>query len=207
MTLREHWESVHSRQSPEDASWYQVEPRLSVELIESAASGSEARILDVGGGASVLVARLLDRGFERVGVLDISSSALRASQEALGDAASKVEWIRADVLDYESAHGWDVWHDRAVFHFLVDPADRLRYRDSVYRAVAPGGQVVVATFSPEGPDRCSGLDTIRCSAEDIARELGPNVRLVEARTEEHVTPGGVAQAFTYARLRRVAPGA
>jgi 2-polyprenyl-3-methyl-5-hydroxy-6-metoxy-1,4-benzoquinol methylase len=207
MSLRRHWESVHSRQSPEDASWYQAEPRLSLALIESAASGPDARIIDVGGGASVLAASLLDAGFDHVGVLDISSSALRASQEALGDASSKVEWIRADVLGYEGAHGWDVWHDRAVFHFLVDPADRLRYRDAVYGAVAQGGQVIVATFSPEGPDRCSGLDTIRCSAEDIARELGPDVRLLDARTEEHVTPSGVAQAFTYARLLRVAPGA
>lgn len=203
MSTREHWEAVYTRKRPDEVSWYQEDPALSLELIGSTGLPSGARLLDVGGGTSVLVDHLVEAGFEKVGVLDISLAALRASQERLGEPAGSVEWLEADVLEYRPPHPWDLWHDRAVFHFLVDPEDRARYRDSLYRSVPEGGHVIIATFGPEGPRRCSGLDTLRCTAEDIEKELGDGVRLVEVRTEHHRTPAGVDQQFVYARLSRV----
>jgi len=201
---RDHWETVYSSKRPDQVSWYQSDPGLSIELVRATGLGHTAQILDVGAGASVLVDHLLDEGFERVGVLDLSSAALRASQQRLGEAAGAIEWTEIDVLDYQAPHPWDLWHDRAVFHFLIDPHDRARYRESLYNAVPPGGHVIVATFGPDGPRQCSGLDTARYSAEDLARELGPGVRLIEARAEDHRTPSGAVQSFVYARLLRVA---
>ncbi len=204
MSRRAHWEAVYESKRPDEVSWYQEDPALSMELVESTNPGPEARVLDVGGGASVLVDRLIQAGFTGVGVVDLSSAALRAAQQRLGRAAPEVEWIEADVLEYRAPHPWTIWHDRAAFHFLVDPQDRLRYRESLYGSVPPGGHVIVATFGPEGPRRCSGLDTLRCSADDIARELGDGAHLVETRTEYHRTPSGVEQQFVYARFVRVA---
>jgi SAM-dependent methyltransferase len=174
-----------------------------LELIRATGSGRDARILDVGGGVSALADRLLEDGFERVGVLDVSAAALSASRQRLGSASHGVDWIRCDVVEYRAREPWNVWHDRAVFHFLVDPVDRARYRDALYRAVPEGGHVIVATFGPDGPERCSGLPTLRCSAEDIAGELGAGVELIDSRTETHLTPSGMWQEFVYARLVRV----
>lgn len=204
MNRQKHWQRVYSDKQPEDHSWFQSDPRISLELIQASALTSDGRILDVGGGSSLLVDRLLDLGFDRPGVLDVSENALNASKERLGNASEQVEWVVSDVLTFEPAAPWDLWHDRAVFHFLVDPDDRERYRDVLYRTVPIGGHVIVATFGPDGPERCSGLDTIRCSAADIARELGPGVKMVEERADEHRTPQGSAQHFIYARLVRVA---
>jgi len=178
---------------------------VSLELIAATGVGEDARILDVGGGASLLVDRLLEAGFGRVGVLDISGTALRLARERLGRVAERVDWIEEDLLGYSSAASWDVWHDRAVFHFLVDPLDRERYRGAVRGSVARDGHVIVATFSPSGPERCSGLPTLRCSAGEIAVELGDDFELVEERLEDHTTPAGAVQPFVYARLRRVPP--
>lgn len=203
MTRQDHWDAVYGSKAPEEVSWFQADPALSLELIEATRSGRGARILDVGGGVSVLTDRLMDAGFEHLGVLDISAAALSASRQRLGPASHAVEWIRCDVLEYEAREPWNVWHDRAVFHFLVDPHERARYREALYRAVPEGGHVIVATFAPDGPDRCSGLPTLRCSAEDIARELGTGVALIDAKTETHLTPSGRWQEFVYARLARV----
>jgi SAM-dependent methyltransferase len=203
MNGRAHWDTIYATKAPDAVSWYQAEPSVSRELIEATGSGHDARIIDVGGGASILVDHLLKDGFERLGVLDLSSVALDAAQRRLGAAGSLVQWIHADVLEYRASQPWNVWHDRAVFHFLVEPLDRARYRASLYRAIPEGGHVIVATFGLGGPDRCSGLPTLQCSAEDVARELGSGVELVEARTEEHVTPAGARQEFVYARLARI----
>ena len=151
----------------------------------------------------MLVDCLLGEGFENIGVMDLSAAALGESRHRLGEASSSVEWIEGDVLHYRAQTPWAIWHDRAVFHFLVDPADRSRYRESMYHSVSPGGQVIVATFGPDGPLQCSGLETLRCSAEDIARELGEGVRLEETRAEVHRTPSGMDQEFVYARLTRI----
>jgi 2-polyprenyl-3-methyl-5-hydroxy-6-metoxy-1,4-benzoquinol methylase len=199
----EHWDTVYSSKRPDEVSWFQENPSYSLGMIQAAGLTSEQRVLDVGGGASVLVDRLLELGFSRPGVLDLSSAALATSQQRLGASSDEVEWIVGDVLSIRHTHQWDLWHDRAVFHFLVDPDDRARYRDAIYSAVAPGGHVVIATFGPDGPERCSGLDTIRCSATDLAAELGDGVRLVEHSIEEHATPQGKNQQFVYARFLRL----
>lgn len=202
VSRRDHWEAVYTSKQPDEVSWYQAEPQMSLELIRATETGHNARVLDVGGGTSVLVDRLLEEGFENVGVLDISSAALSSARQRLGDSSASVEWIQADILDYRTGSSWDVWHDRAVFHFLVDPVDRARYEETLHSSVQEGGHVIIATFGPEGPRRCSGLETLRCTPQDIERELGGSVRLVEARTESHRTPSGVDQQFVYARLVR-----
>jgi SAM-dependent methyltransferase len=203
MSRREHWQTVYANKDTDQHSWYQSVPSVSLDLVSETRLTSEKRVLDVGGGASVLIDLLLDRGFTRPGVLDVSENALEASRARLGQAADQVEWIVGDVLDFQPDHPWDLWHDRAVFHFLVDQEDRASYRDALLRAVPVGGHVIVATFGPDGPERCSGLEVFRCSASEIARELGAGVELLESRTEEHMTPQGRAQNFEYARLVRV----
>ena len=200
---REHWEAVYDGKRSDEMSWYQSDPSVSLKLIQATGVGCDAGVLDVGGGASVLVDRLVGVGFQRLGVLDLSKSALAAARARLGTAANQVEWLEADVLHYHPPTPWDVWHDRAVFHFLVDDADRLQYRASLYRTVPEGGHAIVATFGPDGPERCSGLPTLRCSASQIEDALGEGVRLVEERTEYHTTPSGAVQHFVYARLQRV----
>jgi SAM-dependent methyltransferase len=203
MSVRAHWERIYTERRPDDVSWYQREPALSLEMIRAAGLAPDARILDVGAGASLLVDRLLAAGFAKVGVLDISAAALREGRTRLGDAAEQVEWIVADLLNFEPDHPWELWHDRAVFHFLVDAEDRARYREALYRSVPVGGHLVISTFGPEGPERCSGLDARRYSAEGLAEALGDGVALVESRVEDHTTPSGGSQQFVYARLRRV----
>lgn len=201
MTRREHWEEIYAGARPDEMSWYEEEPGLSLEMIDAMGLAAGACVLDVGAGASRLVDRLLDRGFEP-GVLDLAGRALDVSRERLGARSGRVQWIEADVLTYEPERLWDAWHDRAVFHFLVDADDRARYREALERALRPRGHVVIATFAPEGPERCSGLPTLRCSPEDLAEALGDGFHVVEARPWEHTTPSGARQAFTYARFRK-----
>jgi len=160
-------------------------------------------MLDVGGGTSLLVDKLVDAGFTRLGVLDISPVALRTTRDRLGDAAENIEWIESDILNYRTSRRWMLWHDRAVFHFLVDPAARARYRKTLYQAVPDGGHIIISTFGPDGPVKCSNLETVRYSAEEIAEELGDGVLLIESCTEVHTTPTGAVQQFVYARLERV----
>jgi hypothetical protein len=198
---REHWAGVYSAKAADSVSWYQAEPALSLELIERAAA-APARVIDVGGGTSFLVDRLLEKGY-RPAVLDIAAEPLEVVKARLGSAAKDVDWFVADVTTFNPSTTWDVWHDRAVFHFLTDGQDRSRYRQSLLRATEPGSGVIVATFGPDGPDRCSGLPTVRYAPEDLLREFGAGFELVEAATEEHQTPGGNTQAFSYCRFRRV----
>jgi SAM-dependent methyltransferase len=202
---QEHWEAVYRTKASTEVSWYQAEPAISLAMVRTALLDGAASVLDVGGGASVLVDRLLEVGLDRIGVLDISSAALETARNRLGPAADRVEWIHGDLLEYTPAEPWDIWHDRAVFHFLTDPEDRRRYRDAVLRSVPPGGHVIVATFGPEGPDRCSGLDTLRCSPGQIVEELGPGLELADSAVEVHHTPSGSDQQFVYARMIRIEP--
>jgi 2-polyprenyl-3-methyl-5-hydroxy-6-metoxy-1,4-benzoquinol methylase len=199
-TPRDHWEKVWATRAEHDLSWFQAEPSLSVELIEAHAAQG-ARVLDVGGGASRLVDRLLERGY-RVGVLDIAVSALVVTRRRLGARAAEVEWFAVDVTGFSSPHPWEVWHDRAVFHFLTDPAARAAYAEVAARALTSGGIAIVATFAPDGPERCSGLPVVRYGGARLAAELGSRFRLEEERAETHLTPAGREQAFTYAVLRR-----
>ncbi len=197
-----HWDDAYRRRRGEDLSWYQDRPSLSLELIEATEVDRDAGILDVGGGSSLLVDHLLEAGYRRLGVLDVSAVALDLAQARLGERGRAVEWIHGNLLDYRAVEPWAVWHDRAVLHFLVDAEDRVRYRQVLERSVAPGGHVIVATFGPDGPERCSGLPTLRFTPEQIAAEVGPGFGLQENRVEKHVTPAGAVQQFVYARLRR-----
>jgi len=193
-----HWNRVYQTNAPEQVSWYQAEPTVSLGLIRQAVPDTNAEIIDVGGGASTLVDGLAHAGYRRLTVLDLSGVALMAAQARLGAAAALVRWIEADVLEAAlDTHGFDLWHDRAVFHFLTDPRDRQRYVAKVRAAVSPGGHVLIATFALDGPSRCSGLDVARYSPETLHAELGSGFRLVQSVREEHATSSGKIQPFTY----------
>ena len=197
-----HWEGVYSTKSSTDVSWYQSDPALSLALIQNLAPTKGGRIIDIGGGASILVDRLLDIGFERVAVLDVSEAALNQAKSRLGERADRVEWIVADILDAGEIGTADLWHDRAVFHFLTGSADRARYRDLAARTVRPGGYLILATFADDGPERCSGLDVCRYNARTLAIELGDPFTLIHEDAETHQTPWGTPQSFVYGIFRR-----
>lgn len=202
MDRKEHWEGVYRDKSPLDVSWYQAEPVISLELIEASGCGPDAAVIDVGGGASVLVDHLLARGYRSLTVLDISGRALEHARNRLGAAAGEVTWVESDVTAFAPAVVFDVWHDRAVFHFLTAAADRRRYVEVLERAVRPGGQVVLAAFAIGGPTKCSGLDIVQYDAAKLGAELGDGFRLLEQRAEEHHTPAGKVQQFAYFRFAR-----
>ncbi|MDD2876596.1 MAG: class I SAM-dependent methyltransferase [Acidiphilium sp.] len=200
--LQTHWNAAYQRNATDKVSWYEARPTISLAMIEACALPRDARIIDIGGGASKLAANLLAAGYQTVTVLDIAQTALDAAREAAGPGASRINWICADVTQWQPHLTFDLWHDRAVFHFLVDPADRLRYIETIRRTLAPGGYLVLATFAPDGPERCSGLPVMRYAADDIAALLRPDFVLREQRVHTHQTPSGVAQRFSYARLQR-----
>ena len=198
MDLKSHWEKVYRTKQPEQVSWYRPHLEKSLELIEMAAPDRDARIIDVGGGESTLVDDLLARGYRQVTVLDVSSTALAVAKKRLGANASKVNWLCGDVTTIVLAgQPHDVWHDRAVFHFLTSAADRAAYVRQVARAVRAGGHVIVATFGPEGPSTCSGLDVVRYDPGALHDEFGPSFRLLKHFTELHHTPTGSIQQFVY----------
>lgn len=201
--LRAHWEGLYETRAPDEVSWYQASPALSIRLIQAVTGGDlSQRILDVGGGASLLIDHLLELGYRSAGVLDIAAGALKEVRDRLGALAESVEWFEADVTGFDSPHKWDVWHDRAVFHFLTEPEDRRRYLRKLLDGVNSGGHAIIATFGPDGPLKCSGLDTVRYSPQALAGELGPGLALVEATEELHTTPSGATQAFVYCVFRR-----
>lgn len=197
----DHWQAVYETKSATDVSWYEPVPQRSLELIEAAGLPPEAALVDVGGGASTLVDHLLTAGFGDITVLDVARAALEASKARLGSASDRVHWIAADVTAWQPPRRYDLWHDRAVFHFLVDVALRDEYLDVLKSALAPDGYVVMATFGPEGPTRCSGLDAQRYSAAELSEVLGSAFRLVRSEIEEHVTPSGHVQQFLYGLWR------
>ena len=202
MDNKSHWESVYRRTALDRVSWYQADPEPSLRLIRQAIP-VDAALIDVGGGASMLPDSLLSVGYHRITVLDLSSAALAAARTRLGRRAARVTWVEGDVLETTFPHGgFDLWHDRAVFHFLTNAPDRLRYVDQLRRALAPDGHVVIATFAPDGPTHCSGLEVARYSPEELHAELGPEFRIVSSLRHEHHTPGGQTQAFTYCLFRR-----
>lgn len=202
MDEKSHWESVYATKRSDAVSWYQPSARRSLELIERVAPDRDAPIIDVGGGASVLVDELLHAGYRDVTVLDIASRALTVARTRLGGAADRVHWLEADVrtATLQPAH-YAVWHDRAVFHFLVNAADRAEYVAQVERAVCPGGFVVIATFAEDGPTSCSGLPVARYSPESLRDVLGDAFELVASERESHETPWGVRQSFVYCIFR------
>lgn len=205
MDRRSHWDHVYRTKGPDHVSWFQAEARRSRALIERVAPSRDTRIIDVGAGASTLVDGLLAAGYRDVTVVDLSPTALTLAQQRIGAAADTVTWLSGDVLALSFAAGaFDVWHDRAVFHFLTLPAERARYIAQVRRTVAPGGYVLVATFAEDGPARCSGLEVARYSPAALHGEFGPDFLLLASEREVHTTPTGAEQAFTYC-LCRFAP--
>jgi SAM-dependent methyltransferase len=193
----QHWEGVYSNKAADQVSWFQQHAASSLRLIKGCAD-TGAHIIDVGGGASVLVDDLLDAGYRHLTVLDLAESALAASRARLGARAQSVQWIAADITQAELpvAH-YDVWHDRAVFHFLTSPADRARYVAQVLKSVKPGGRVIVAAFGPDGPLQCSGLDVVRYAPDALHAEFGAPFQLLGHETEIHHTPAGKEQEFVY----------
>jgi SAM-dependent methyltransferase len=202
MDPKTHWEMIYQTKDPHEVSWFQREASLSLALIRRVAPALTAKVLDVGGGASTLVDGLVAAGYRDVTVLDLSPSALELARRRLGVAAHGVTWLEADVLSADLPPGhFDVWHDRAVFHFLTAATDRSNYIEHVRSSVRPGGYVLVATFADDGPTRCSGLPVARYSADALHHEFGSAFRLVENVREEHLTPSGTTQSFTYCLMR------
>lgn len=199
---KSHWEQVYRDKSPQDVSWYQATPTLSLEMIGASGIAADAPLIDVGGGASTLVDHLLDQGYGDVSVLDISAQSLAHAQQRLGERARQVHWIEADVTQLVPARRYRLWHDRAVFHFLTDPADRACYRRVLERALGAGGQVIIGTFAPGGPGRCSGLPIVQYDAQRLQAEFESAFVLLETRTEAHRTPAGKQQLFNYFRCSK-----
>jgi SAM-dependent methyltransferase len=201
---QEHWEKVYQSKAPDDVSWHQVRPEVSLDLIGRAGIAKDAGIIDVGGGASTLVDHLLRAGYSRLAVLDISRAALEHSRTRLGEDAPLVEWMVGDVTEFTPPHPFALWHDRAVFHFFTVAADRRRYVAALRRTVSVGGQVIIAAFAPHGPEKCSGLEVCRHDAASVCAELGAEFELLEQVEETHRTPWETEQAFGYFRFRRKA---
>jgi len=203
MTERQsHWEKVYLTKDTASVSWFQSSPEFSLRMLDEAGVAPPAHVIDVGGGASSLVDVLLRKGFQ-VTVLDISEPALDVARARLGLKSDAARWIAADITAWQPSTIYDVWHDRAVFHFLTDPVDRAKYLKVLKSALRPGGFAVIGTFAEDGPGRCSGLPVQRYSTDGLARELGPDFKPVRTDREEHQTPSGSSQMFTWALFEKV----
>jgi 2-polyprenyl-3-methyl-5-hydroxy-6-metoxy-1,4-benzoquinol methylase len=201
MSRQEHWNAVYTRKAASDVSWFQAEATLSLELIRAAQLPSTASILDVGAGASTLVDGLLANGCSDITLLDLAHSALTMTRARVGDV--RIQYEIADITAWQPKRSYDLWHDRAVFHFLTSESDRNAYRAVLSRAVPSGGHVVIATFADDGPVRCSGLPVQRYSATELVNEFGSLLRPMETRRRSHMTPGGSEQRFVFARFERI----
>lgn len=204
MNRKEHWENVYQTKARDRVSWFREHLDTSLRMITNTGVGKGASIIDVGGGNSTLVDDLLAHGFADVTVLDISREAMAGSKDRLGTKAGKVDWIEADITTVKLPENhFDVWHDRAVFHFLTDAEDRRKYVELVMNSLKPGGHIIVASFGLEGPQKCSGLDVVRYSPETMHDEFGDTFRLVESVGETHNTPFGTTQEFVYCYCRKL----
>jgi SAM-dependent methyltransferase len=199
---RQHWDTVYTKRPEHELSWFQAEPELSIKLIENAGLALADPVIDVGGGASVLADRLLKKGYRDISVLDISPDSLEKSRRRLGSQAKKVEWIGGDIRQFRPARQYALWHDRALFHFMMREADRRNYVKSLRNSLSTGGQVIIAAFAIGGPHQCSGLEIMQYDAAGLARELGPGFTLAEQLRETHITPSNAKQLFGYYRFRR-----
>jgi SAM-dependent methyltransferase len=199
---KEHWENVYQKEAPEELSWYQDKPEMSLKLISATGVGFDGNFIDIGGGTSKLAGLLVVQGHKKVTVLDIASRSIEKARLTLGEQANKIRWIEADATNYNFAEEYDLWHDRAVFHFLTDSHDRKRYVDAVQQSLKAGGHLIIATFGLKGPRKCSGLHVVRYGPETLHKEFGNNFDLVETFVEFHSTPSKIQQEFTYCRFTK-----
>jgi trans-aconitate methyltransferase len=204
MSRTTHWNAIYTTKSDQDVSWFEPQPDVSLRLMDAVGLDAATCVIDIGGGDSRLVDVLIARGLGCVAVLDVSGAALARARTRLGSASSIPTWIEADVTGNWRAQPMDVWHDRAVFHFLVDPADRARYVEHLRETLKVGGAAIIATFAPDGPATCSGLPVARYSPEALSQELGADLTLVETVLHTHTTPWGAPQSLQYSRFQRTA---
>ncbi|MEP6567653.1 MAG: class I SAM-dependent methyltransferase [Mesorhizobium sp.] len=198
-----HWEDVYTRKGEKEVSWFEENPAPSLELIAAVAPTNDLAIIDIGGGASRLVDSLIEKGFRDITVLDLSFAALEAAKTRLGERAEQAHWLVADATSWEPSETYDIWHDRAAFHFLTEEQDRVAYVARLRRGLKAGGHAIIATFGPDGPERCN-LRVERYDATSLGQTLGPGFELVDTRQHTHVTPWGSTQSFQFSIFRRVA---
>ena len=199
-----HWQSVYTSKGEHEVSWFQESPEPSLALIKQAGAARDSAIIDIGGGASRLVDTLVGLDYADITVLDLSAAALAAAQARLGRDAEKVRWIVADVTAWEPPRIYDLWHDRAAFHFLVEESERQAYVARLTKALKPGGHAIIATFAPDGPERCSGLPVMRYDAASLSEILGSAFVMLNTQRHEHATPWGTRQQFQFSTFRRAA---
>jgi SAM-dependent methyltransferase len=197
-----HWENVYTTKGENEVSWYQQSPAPSVELIVQAGATGKSAIIDIGGGASRLVDHLVEQGFEDITVLDLSEAALNAARARLGPRADRVRWLVADATTWEPSRPYDIWHDRAAFHFLTDEKDRAAYIERLRRGLKVGGYAIIATFGLDGPEKCSGLSVVRYDGASLERTLGTGFKRVHTQRHEHATPWKSLQIFQFSVFRR-----
>lgn len=197
-----HWDKTYATKGETGVSWFEQVPALSLELIRQTGATTRSSLIDIGGGASRLVDALVSEGMRDIAVLDVSATALDAAKARLGAAADAIEWIAADMTEWWPARAYDVWHDRAAFHFLTEPDDQAAYVERLHAAVRPQGYAIIATFALDGPERCSGLPVMRYDPTTLAKRIGPAFHLVDQRRHLHTTPWGSTQAFQFSVLRR-----
>ena len=202
MPRKDHWDAVYTAKTNDEVSWFEIDPTISLDLIQQV-SPPPSSVIDVGGGQSFLVDRLLDIGIDGVAVLDISSVALNRSKERLGEQAASVEWIEADITSIPDVGRFDLWHDRAVFHFLTEPKDRAAYLELAANSIPVGGHMIIGTFAIDGPEKCSGLPVCRYDADSMASTLGGRFSLVHSQNYLHTTPTGKEQRFFFGVFQRV----
>ena len=195
-----HWQNVYTTKGEKEVSWFQDRPSKSLEYIAASGKDHDSALIDVGGGTSHLVDELLYAGYRNLTVLDLSEAALAASQERIGSRSKEVKWIVADVTTWQPAEQYDLWHDRATFHFLTEEEDRNAYVSCLMSALRNGGQTIIGTFALNGPERCSGLPVQRYDAASLSGVLGPRFRLLASDIEEHRTPKSASQAFQFSRF-------
>ena len=203
MNPQDHWNAIYRLKGGRGVSWFELEPATSLAMLEAAGLTAETCVLDVGGGESHLIDALLGKGLRCLAVLDVSAEALARTRARLSGLGTTVTWIDSDVTGDWTIEPVDIWHDRAMFHFLLEPEDRARYVEQMKRTLKPDGSAIIATFADDGPEMCSGLPVMRYSSERLASELGSDYALVETRRHTHITPNNLTQSFQYSRFRRL----
>jgi len=201
--VKAHWEKIYSEKSDSDVSWYQEVPETSLKLIDELDLKIKAPIIDVGGGNSKLAGHLCQKGYEEVGVLDISGACIKKMQEKLGDLSNQIHWIESDIISFKPERSYNLWHDRAVFHFLTNPDDRLSYKNNLFNALAENGYFILSTFSIDGPTKCSGLDICQYDLPSLKSLFGDSFELLNVFNEDHITPSGKTQNFIYTVWQKV----